>query len=330
MANKRIEYLDVVKLFTIYLVILGHVVGYIDPTLEISGSLHYFIYSFHMPLFMLLCGYFVTSMNKPFLEMLSKKAKQLLLPAITCTAICCVYLYFFRTHVNFRDEIIGNSWFLKVLFVYYIFFYFLRKIKINEWLLFIVACIILFVIPKGSTLQVNLLFPYFIGGYMLRKYNVLEKYGKSSIFLFIMFLLFLVSLLYLCYNNIPEYVPVNYNTLHDCFFIILMRYLVGFSGSLFFILLISKSDIFLSGMKLYNKMALYGRYTLGIYVLQTILVVNIFPDIVEWNMQNEILLNFVVAPLISLFVLLICIIIIKLLSSSRNLDILMFGGQYSK
>jgi fucose 4-O-acetylase-like acetyltransferase len=109
-----------------------------------------------------------------------------------------------------------------------------------------------------------------------------------------------------------------------------MRYLVGFSGSLFFILLISKSDIFLSGMKLYNKMALYGRYTLGIYVLQTILVVNIFPDIVEWNMQNEILLNFVVAPLISLFVLLICIIMIKLLSSSRNLDILMFGGQYSK
>ena len=93
--------------------------------------------------------------------------------------------------------------------------------------------------------------------------------------------------------------------------------------------MISKSDNFFSGMKLYNKMAKYGRYTLGIYVLQTIIVVNVFPDIVKWDVHNELLLNLVVAPLVSLFVLLICLVIIKLLSRSRALDILMFGGQYS-
>lgn len=51
MKSKRIEYIDVAKGVTILLVIVGHVSHLPEP---IKSS----IYSFHMPLFFLLSGYF--------------------------------------------------------------------------------------------------------------------------------------------------------------------------------------------------------------------------------------------------------------------------------
>lgn len=166
MAKHRIVYLDLVKLFTIYLVILGHVIAMMVNGYTVGGRLYSLIYSFHMPLFMLLSGYFVSSstLNKPFGEFLFAKVQQLLLPAITCTLIVCVYLYIFRGTVDYRTEVIGNSWFLKTLFVYYVLFYLLKRIEANDWVLFVLSCVILFLIPHGSTLQINLLFPYFWGG----------------------------------------------------------------------------------------------------------------------------------------------------------------------
>ena len=63
MANNRIEYLDLVKFFAICLVCIGHSYAKV-PTLE--SSLCPIIYSFHMPLFMLVCGYFsVHSLELP-------------------------------------------------------------------------------------------------------------------------------------------------------------------------------------------------------------------------------------------------------------------------
>lgn len=55
----RNTYLDIVKYFTIFCVLWGHVVKetcmYDDPN---SDHIFRLIYSFHMPLFMMICGYF--------------------------------------------------------------------------------------------------------------------------------------------------------------------------------------------------------------------------------------------------------------------------------
>lgn len=63
MANNRIEYLDLVKFFAICLVCIGHSYAKI-PTLE--SSLCSIIYSFHMPLFMLVCVvcYYIVKLTK--------------------------------------------------------------------------------------------------------------------------------------------------------------------------------------------------------------------------------------------------------------------------
>ena len=56
--NKRIEYIDLAKGLAIYLVVLGHALGSLAaPTME-HGIIGNVIYSFHMPLFMILSGFF--------------------------------------------------------------------------------------------------------------------------------------------------------------------------------------------------------------------------------------------------------------------------------
>lgn len=332
MGQQRIVYLDLVKLFTIYLVIMGHVIAMMVNGYTVGGRMHALIYSFHMPLFMMLSGYFISSktLSKTVPDFLLTKARQLLLPAVTCTAICLLYLFLAREHVNIRDEIIGNSWFLKTLFVYYILFSLFKRLPINDLILCIASCALLFVIPRCSTMQINLLFPYFWGGYMMKKYKILEKISFSWKYTILSLLLFAGLYTLQRYWNIPNYVEINIITLQSQWHLILIRYCVAFAGSIATILTIS---IIYKSIKKYpitTKCARYGKWTLGIYILQTILVVNVFPDAQAWNVESEWLLDFVIAPLLSLAFLIVCIYLIHLISKNKTLDILFFGGQYNK
>ena len=85
MGKDRIEYLDFVKFVAILLVCVGHCYVMV-PNLD--SIVRPIIYSFHMPLFMLVCGYFSTrSLEIPVKSLLEKKSRQLLLPVISCTII---------------------------------------------------------------------------------------------------------------------------------------------------------------------------------------------------------------------------------------------------
>lgn len=71
MVSNRIESLDFVKFVAILLVCIGHCYAKV-PALE--SSLHSIIYSFHMPLFMLVCGYFsVRSLELSMVELFLKR-----------------------------------------------------------------------------------------------------------------------------------------------------------------------------------------------------------------------------------------------------------------
>lgn len=63
--TQRDPYWDIIKGFTILLVIIGHSIQYHNGETYYEQGLYWanpifkFIYSFHMPLFMLISGYFV-------------------------------------------------------------------------------------------------------------------------------------------------------------------------------------------------------------------------------------------------------------------------------
>lgn len=58
-AYKRMPQFDVLKLFAIYLVIWGHCIQYLISRYPPEEPMWYFIYSFHMPLFMIVSGFFL-------------------------------------------------------------------------------------------------------------------------------------------------------------------------------------------------------------------------------------------------------------------------------
>ncbi|WP_238309036.1 acyltransferase family protein [Prevotella veroralis] len=104
MGKDRIAYLDFVKFVAILLVCVGHC--YV-MTPNLDSIVRPIIYSFHMPLFMLVCGYFSSrSLDIPMKTLIMKKGKQLLIPVVCCTIITIILF-----GGVFREEIIGCVWF---------------------------------------------------------------------------------------------------------------------------------------------------------------------------------------------------------------------------
>ena len=124
--SKRIAFLDITKCFAIFCVILGHVIQQTFPGDPYHDSwLFQFIYSFHMPLFMVVSGYF---MEKAFamspLYFLKRRSIQLLLPTLTFSILFILFhniIYTRFTHkdsINFFAYLSGCwMWFLKYLFI---------------------------------------------------------------------------------------------------------------------------------------------------------------------------------------------------------------------
>ena len=87
--KERVLYLDNLKGFAILLVILGHAIQYCER----PGSydvLYKIIYSFHMPLFMTISGYFGISKNVSVIPSTQKRFKRLMIPYLIFGIIGCL------------------------------------------------------------------------------------------------------------------------------------------------------------------------------------------------------------------------------------------------
>lgn len=124
-ANRRLPYPDIVRGFAIILVVLGHCIqmgsgaAYYEASAFYDDRLYQFIYSFHMPLFMLISGYFAAfSMERAdrtgtWRQFLARRARQLLIP-IAFWTLFEIAVTFVRTLVQipaddpvFRDKAVG-------------------------------------------------------------------------------------------------------------------------------------------------------------------------------------------------------------------------------
>ena len=140
----RVKYFDVAKGIAIILVIIGHCLSLY--TSNLTSNLTNFIYSFHMPLFFIISGFFY----KPGTLKLGIKAKQLLLPYFLTSTINLYWKLQRFPNANIKKNIIailyGNSsetrkkafhfnfpiigalWFLLALFFCFLLYYLLWKV----------------------------------------------------------------------------------------------------------------------------------------------------------------------------------------------------------
>jgi fucose 4-O-acetylase-like acetyltransferase len=158
--SKRIEFLDVARGIGILLVVLGH-----NDLGAISPFLHQVIYSFHIPLFFFLSGYFINT-SIPFVEYFKKRFHSVLKPYLfTILLIYFVSVSFEKMgfqnaimrilkalygSINYLDW--GQLWFLPHLFVVslyaFLFITLVNRLR-NRWLTGVVLL---------ATLLISLLF----------------------------------------------------------------------------------------------------------------------------------------------------------------------------
>lgn len=85
-TSQRLEFLDIMKGFTIFLVVLGHALGEVSS----KNPLNIWIYAFHMPFFFMLSGFLslkTVKSGKGYLINIKNKFISLMIPFIIC-GIC--------------------------------------------------------------------------------------------------------------------------------------------------------------------------------------------------------------------------------------------------
>lgn len=123
--KRRDHTLDAMKAVAIFLVVWGHSIQLLVQIPYKQNPLCLFLYSFHMPWFMALTGYFASSLlrYKPK-DAFVKRFRELLLPAIVFTTIYVVFgVYDDGSIKRFIVHQIYDFWFLKSAFVCALLFY---------------------------------------------------------------------------------------------------------------------------------------------------------------------------------------------------------------
>lgn len=109
-SNKRYYSIDIVKGVLIILVIIGHV---LPGSIE-GNPLRYFIYSFHMPVFIGVSGYLLnyqSLINIGFFGILQKYKNRIIIPWITALSVYFVFHEVQRSEVNIINDILDELFF---------------------------------------------------------------------------------------------------------------------------------------------------------------------------------------------------------------------------
>lgn len=346
MTDERNRWLDIVKGLTIFLMILGHCiqngngVAYISSQAFWSDKVTIFIYSFHMPLFMLISGYFLhySLKKRPLVKALRNKINYLLYPII----IFNLYNYIignttyidnlFYIIINLNDlafKIFDGYWFLWAVLIFSILVTLVHFLLKDNLVIYIVIFFLLFFIPNFifnlQTFRIDFMYPFFIIGYLFPKWEF-----KLTRPLLIWFLVCAIFAIQLYLFDEKDYIYASgLNILHskldlsvlEQIKIDLFRISIGISGSLFF--LISVYYVYHQFFKLERLWKIFsyiGVNSLLIYCLQEILItflIRSYAKDFELSYFNNLLQTF--------FTLFCCFIIIEILKRNELLRKLHLG-----
>lgn len=271
--EKRDAYFDNAKLFLMVLVVFGHFLQPFANDQPLYSDLYYFIFTFHMPAFILISGYFAKSGPKPLMSLV----KKLLLPYLFFQLIYSAYYTLIGLQDSFDLEFgipQWSLWFLLSLFCWNVLLHLTRKFSAKQVLIgSIVVALLVGYLPffdRYLAVQRTLaFFPYFMIGYVTPK-TWIEKVKSCSqkwlaLLLFGGLFLFIQSndLInkYWVFGSKPYVDYLNqplFGGIQRLFFLA-----AGLIGILAFLLLVP------SGRYFFSK---WGKNTLTVYLLHGFLV----------------------------------------------------------
>ncbi len=323
-VKPRILYLDVAKAIAITLVCVGHATYLM--TLRGPSALYNWIYAFHMPLFMLLSGYFsLNAFKKGAKDFFLQKIRQLIIPAIAISVLTVgIYILLGRTDLVqiIRAEAIGGMWFLKTLFACYAVVYIAKRLPISDGWLCLITVAIGLAFPHGYFLQFNYMLIFFWGGFFLRKhYDFYEKYRLPitivSLVFFILFGIHAPSHL-LTYDFILNHpIQLIYQTISS------LAAALALIGLSYYLCRYSATS------KVMKWIGDIGIFTLGIYGTQVLVLENIVKNIIHIDASTFPQIgDLLLTPLIGIASTIFCYYLVVFLKQYKWCNTLLFGGQY--
>lgn len=329
MANQRDITFDVLKGIAIISVVIGHCQLYLPPPISIDGRddlIYSFIYSYHMPLFMIISGYFSLSIfEKRIKEVVIDKFVRLGIPIISWSIIHLIY-------TKDITSLKSCLWFLKCLLCCY----YLSRIstfnRLNKYIGMSGVVILLIILPHSNLWNLLYMYPFFVIGVILRDKMItkkLQEHFSGNVLAIIFFFLYSVQLLlwkgtYSQDNCRWTPLIMDSNWLPD-FTIFLFRIVIGTTSffSFYYIIhtIINHSTF---STKNNNCVAFVGIYSLGIYAMQTYII-----DLFTINPISFIGKTIEVF-ITSLIVILICTFFNFLFSKNRYLNFLFLGNREYK
>lgn len=343
--NHRVDLLDLTKGFAIFLVVFGHVIQFgsgkdflsnreffLDPVFS-------FIYSFHMPIFMLLSGFlFYRAKDKGVLEIFKVKSTSLLLPVLVWQSLFFLLtlmsndLNFLSLLRKYISSVVHGLWFLWAVFYCSMLVSVVNKILKDSHfrkIAYVIVLVLTLFTPDFINLHLyKYMLPYFIIGYYsqcaLKKLDSLNK--KSHIIYIAIFCSsFFVLLKSYDYNSyiytskyfiLSSEIPPFQHFKIDVF-----RFLIGILGSISIILIINainKSNWF--SQSYFKEGVLYlGRNSLGIYIISGYIML----ALVEIKFYNS--LDYMLSFFTTIFVIAVCLLVIKLIKINKISSLLLLG-----
>lgn len=347
--NNRLLYIDVIKAFAILCVVLGHVCGhYVNSLNSFIGD--YFVAPVAMPLFAILSGFFYNNQlsTKDFLK---RKIHSLAIPFLVWCFIVFVlirglvelYNYIFchqKIHflswVNCYIQSVVNWgwWFLRALFLCYIYAFLCEKILNNRLGLALFVSVLLLwmcsfggIIPNKNESLIGFVFiyPFFVSSIYLKRHWTYVRHNSK--FVFILSMIAFVCCLTQWHGYADTFYSMNTSILErqGAFDVVgmsvvlktLFRYITGLSGSIFIILLFR---FFSYSNFVVRYIQPIGMNTLGIYIIH-FYIVDLLP---QRTLDNE-LLMLIITVFASVLIVVLCNSIIEITSKVGVLRSYLWG-----
>lgn len=337
--KQRIEYIDNIKGFAILLVVMGHVIAnwFTDWSLLLKNDtdnqlvVWKLIYAFHMPLFMFCSGLFQPILTKEstfkdILRIITKRFKVLIIPYFITGCL----LWFITGRPSFY-------WYLLILFEFtvltLIVTWLVNKVTKDNLIegLVLIGLLLLFHIintrlkeyerlPLLDIGHLNLFF-YFIIGYIIAKYKVLDIILKNWLYSLSIVVFIVLFVSFSIYDYKIPYGGFIINKIMPLSAIYAVFY--------FFKTYYDNSNI------IYRFFNYLGKYSLEIYILHFFFLIKIpiLGDTIHHYALNGggdkfiFVSNVIVSFVMAILNLIFCCIVMKVLQKSQILYSLILGRQ---
>lgn len=274
-------------------------------------------------------GYFSGSaLNLSFKELVINKGRQLVIPSIVIASVYLLDGWIFGEWDKGVYNFVNMPWFLKCTFLCFVLYYACNHLFKSKTIGILVGLLVSLAIGRFNFMW---MYPCFLFGVLVNRNFKLLKSNAGVISLmsgviFFAMLFFWGADFWIkrdkveALSALPDFAPLFDWVYHYSF-----KNIIGLAATLFFISLFEFLSDKIPATALGRRVCGWGKETLGVYLLQTVIIEIIMVRWIKFDNVSEWMFSLVITPLISIFVLLICLWLIDLAKKSRWLSLLLLG-----